>query len=207
MNKKLFFLLFCIVLVTILPTFAQSMDTMIIVFDYSENINTEGLSIDAITQASMAGDQLREVGNLLVMRDVLEERLGIDAYSLHVEEVYAPDYFEMVGPAQEDKRQNRQFTFKEELPDLDGIRTLYFGTPIWWYDVPQPVYQYFSEADLSGINIVFFSINRGSNNSRAVQVLRQLQPDSNLIGEISINAATDNEQAKISFTAFLDSLK
>lgn len=207
MNKKLFLLLFFIVFLTVLPASAQNTDTLIIVFDYSENINTEGLSVDAITQASMAGDQLREVGNLLVMRDVLEERLGIDSYSLQVEEVYLPDYFEMVGPAQEDKRQNRQFTFKEELPNLDGIRTLYFGTPIWWYDVPQPVYQYFSEADLSGINIVFFSINRGSNNSRAVQVLRQLQPDANLIGEISINAATDNEQAKISFTAFLDSLK
>ena len=77
---------------------------LIIYFDYSENINTEGLDADAVSSASIAeGMGIRERSNLLVMVDLMKERTGAPAYALHIREAYAPIYMDMVGKAQDDK--------------------------------------------------------------------------------------------------------
>ena len=57
---------------------------LILYFDYSENIDTTGLDADAVSQASIAGTRARDTSNLLVMVDVLKERLDADVYSLRV---------------------------------------------------------------------------------------------------------------------------
>lgn len=70
--------------------------SLIFYFDYSENIDTTGLDVDAISQASMAGTRARDMSNLLVMVDVLKERTNADVYSLRVAELYAPGFGEMI---------------------------------------------------------------------------------------------------------------
>ena len=45
-------------------------NSIIIYFDYSENIVTDGLDVDAVSSASVAeGPGVREIGNLLLMVD------------------------------------------------------------------------------------------------------------------------------------------
>ena len=180
---------------------------LIIYFDYSENINTEGLDVDAVSSASIAeGPGVRERSNLLVMVDLLKERTGAEVYPLHIQEVYAPMFVDMVDKAQDDKKNNAQFTFTEELPDLSDVDTIYFGSAIWWYGMPQPVVNFFQRVDLSGKNLVYFSINRGSGNSSILGSLKDLQPDANVIADISISAMQDNESAASEFVTWLDSV-
>lgn len=178
---------------------------IIIYFDYSENINTDGLTADAVSSASIAeGPGIRERSNLLVMVDILKERTGYDVYSLQIEEKYAPMYMDMVSKAQEDKNEDRQFTFTEALPELSAYDTVFFGSPIWWYDMPQPVINFFERADLSGKNLFYFSINRGSGNSGIIYALNELQPNVNVVNQYTLNALSDNDSAKAEFESFLD---
>lgn len=181
--------------------------SLIIYFDYSENIDTANLDVDAISQASIAEDErIRDRGNLLVMVDILKERTGAEVYSLSILEKYQPRFDDMVEGAQDDKDNDTQFTFAQPLPDLTDVDRIYFGSPIWWYDMPQPVINFFQRVDLSGKKIAYFSINRGSGNSGALELLEFLQPNAQVVGEYSLSAMQDNDSAAAEFNKFLDSI-
>ena len=182
-------------------------NSIIIYFDYSENIVTDGLDVDAVSSASVAeGPGVRDIGNLLVMVDLIEQRSGAAIYPLHITEKYAPMYMDMVDGARADKENDRQFNFEESLPDLSDVDTVFFGSPIWWYDMPQPVVNFFQQVDLSGKRFMYFSINRGSGNSGVIERLKELQPGLTVAAEYSLDAMQDNESAASEFNAWLDLL-
>ena len=180
---------------------------LIIYFDYSENIDTNGLDVDTISSASIAeGPGIRDRSNLLVMVDLLRDRTGAEVVSLQIEEVYAPMFGDMVDKAQTDKNENIQFTFTEALPDLTDVDTIYFGSAIWWYGMPQPVINFFQRVDLSGKKLMYFSINRGSRNYEVLETLTELQPNTDVFAEVSISAMQDNESAANEFSSWLDGI-
>ena len=171
---------------------AEPEKALIIYFDYSENINTEGLDIDAVSQASIAEpERYRDRSNVLVMADMLKERTGAEVYALHITEPYAPKFEDMVDGAQTDKNENRQFSFAEELPE-------------WKEYDPQPVRSFFQQVDLSGKQLAYFSINRGSGNSGILKELAEFQPDMEIFAQYSLSAMIDNEAAQKEFTEYLD---
>lgn len=182
-------------------------NSIIIYFDYSENIVTDGLDVDAISSASVAeGPGVRDIGNLLVMVDQIEQRSGAMIYPLRINEKYAPMFDDMAQGARDDKENNRQFTFAEPLPDLSDVDTVFFGAPIWWYDMPQPVVNFFQQVDLSGKRFMYFSINRGSGNSGVLERLKELQPGLTVAAQYSLDAMQANESAAEEFNSWLDSL-
>ena len=207
--KKIIVVLFIDLMLSV-PLFALAEglgNSIIIYFDYSENIVTDGLDVDAVSSASVAeGPGVREIGNLLVMVDQIEQRSGATIYPLHIQEKYAPMYVDMVDGALEDKENDRQFTFEEPLPDLSDVDTVFFGSPIWWYDMPQPVVNFFQQVDLSGKRFMYFSINRGSGNSGVIERLKELQPGLTVAAEYSLDAMQSNESAAEEFNAWLNSL-
>ena len=75
--KKIVCLMVCVSLVlAVLPVSADtSRKALIVYFDYSENIDTTGLDVDAISSASIAeGPGVRERSNLLVMLWIITGR-------------------------------------------------------------------------------------------------------------------------------------
>ena len=205
--KRIITLIVLISMLLVSITASAEGKALIVYFDYSENIDTEGLDVDAVSSASIAeGPGVRDRSNLLVMVDLLKERTGAEVYPLHIQEVYAPMFVDMVDKAQDDKNNNAQFTFTDELPDLTDVDTVYFGSAIRWYGMPQPVVNFFQRVDLSGKNLVYFSINRGSGNSSILGPLKDLQPDVNVIADVSISAMQDNGSAAEKFSSWLDSM-
>ena len=207
--KKSIVLLFIVLMLSVpLSAMADGLgNSIIIYFDYSENIVTDGLDVDAVSSASVAeGPGVRDIGNLLVMVDLIEQRSGAAIYPLHITEKYAPTYMDMVDGARADKENDRQFNFEESLPDLSDMDTVFFGSPIWWYDMPQPVVNFFQQVDLSGKRFMYFSINRGSGNSGVIERLKALQPGLTVAAEYSLDAMQTNESAAEEFNAWLDSL-
>ena len=163
MKKLICLLLALLTIIACVPALAeQESKALVLYFDYSENIDTTGLDVDAISQASMAGTRARDNSNLLVMVDVLKERTNSDVYSLRVAALYAPDFGDMMGPAREQKENNEMLAFQEDLPDFSQYDVIYLGTPVWWYGAPQSILTVLQQADLSGKKIVFFGIHRGS---------------------------------------------
>ena len=52
---------------------------------------------------------------------------------------------------------------------------IYIGFPVWWYDLPMPVWTFLEEYDLSGKTVIpFFSHNGSSNGANSVNRVAEL---------------------------------
>ena len=205
MKKLICLLLALLTIIACVPALAeQESKALVLYFDYSENIDTIGLDVDAISQASMAGTRTRDNSNLLVMVDVLKERTNSDVYSLRVADLYASDFGDMMGPAREQKENNEMLAFQEDLPDFSQYDVIYLGTPVWWYGAPQSILTVLQQADLSGKKIVFFGIHRGSDFAGIPEEILSYQPDAVIVDRFTVECQTSNEETRAQFNAFLD---
>ena len=205
MKKLICLLLALLTIIACVPALAeQESKALVLYFDYSENIDTTGLDVDAISQASMAGTRARDNSNLLVMVDVLKERTNSDVYSLRVADLYASDFGDMMGPAREQKENNEMLAFQEDLPDFSQYDVIYLGTPVWWYGAPQSILTVLQQADLSGKKIVFFGIHRGSGFAGIPEEILSYQPDAVIVDRFTVECQTSNEETRAQFNAFLD---
>ena len=65
---------------------------------------------------------------------------------------------------------------EEVMAEYDVI---FVGFPIWWYDLPMPVWTFLEEYDLSGKTIIpFFSHNGSSSGASSISTVKRLCPDS-----------------------------
>ena len=207
MKKLICLLLALLTVIACFPVLAeQESKALVLYFDYSENIDTTGLDVDAISQASMAGTRARDNSNLLVMVDVLKKRTNADVYSLRVAELYAPGFGEMMGPAREQKESNEMLAFQEALPDFSQYDVIYLGTPVWWYGAPQSILTALQQADLAGKRIVFFGIHRGSGFAGIPEEILEYQPDAVIVDRYTVECQTSNDETRAEFSAFLDQI-
>ena len=207
MKKLICLLLALLTVIACFPVLAEhESKALVLYFDYSENIDTTGLDVDAISQASMAGTRARDMSNLLVMVDVLKERTNADVYSLRVADLYQPSFGDLAEPARLQKENNEMLAFQEELPDFSQYDVIYLGTPVWWYGAPQSILTVLQQADFSGKKIVFFGIHRGSGFAGIPEEILSYQPDAVIVDRFTVECQTPNEETRTEFSAFLDQI-
>lgn len=177
---------------------------LVVYFDYSENMgDLTGMSVDAITSASLNEATENTQGNLQVMAQVIQETTGADVFPIHVEETHDPVYLNMVRAAGEDQDNNRAFTIIDLPESFDGYDVIYFGTPVWHAQLPQPVASFLQQVDWSGKRVIVFGIHLGSGWGRNLQQIRELQPNAEVLEGITVYASESNAEAKRNMTDYL----
>lgn len=93
----------------------------------------------------------------------------------------------------------------ETMAEYDVI---FVGFPIWWYDLPMPVWSFLEEYDLSGkIIIPFFTHNGSSSGASSISTLTELCPDSTVLADDYFSYAGNNvSEAESSVDEWLDEL-
>ena len=84
----------------------------------------------------------------------------------------------------------------DHITNLDQYDTIFVGYPIWWYDMPQLMYSFFSEYDLSEKTIIPFNSHGGSGFSGSVAEIAELEPDATVRTDgltLSRNVVADSE--------------
>ena len=79
---------------------------------------------------------------------------------------------------------------------MEDYDTIFVGYPIWWYDMPQLMYSFFSEYDLSEKTIIPFNSHGGSGFSGSVAEIAELEPDATVRTDgltLSRNVVADSE--------------
>ena len=66
----------------------------------------------------------------------------------------------------------------EDLTDYD---TIFIGYPIWWADLPMPVYSFFDNEDFSGKTLIPFSTHGGSGLADTIAIIEDLEPDATVV--------------------------
>lgn len=189
------------------PDATSDRKVLVAYFAYSENMgDTSGLEVDAITSASLNKRTSNSDGNLQVMAQEAAEVKGGDLFSIQITDPYDPDYNTMVGIAQKDQRDGKEFSFVNEIGNFSDYDTVYIGIPVWWGELPQPMVSFFEHYDFSGKTIIPFGIHLGSRFGSMIEQMKKLEPDAVFLDGFTIRADTDNDKVRAEFDAFLETV-
>ena len=91
---------------------------------------------------------------------------------------------------------------------MEQYDVIFIGFPIWWYDLPMPVWSFLEEYDLSGKTIIpFFTHNGSSSGASSISTLEELCPNSTVLTDDYFSYAGDNvSEAENSVDEWLDGL-
>lgn len=178
----------------------QEDGSRILVMYFDQGMNSDGAGdeeVDAITTASLAGWSSPDVtvNNIRVMKNEIEAVTGAEDWPILIEQTYAADYEDMVNTAQDDQNSDKQFSFRNGLPDLSRYDTVFLGTPVWWGTLPQPVASMLEQLDFSGRTIIPFGIHLGSSFGDMIDRMEDYEPDATVIEDgLTINSRTANDE-------------
>ena len=160
-----------------------------------------GVGIDNNPELEVKGDSNVLVayfswsGNGQQMAKWISEETGSELFRIVPSESYGED-FDSCADRAKDELDNE---IRPELSEHIDIETMaqydviYLGFPVWWYDLPMPVWTFLEEYDLSGKTVIpFFSHNGSSNGANSVNRVEELANGATVLTENALSLRGSN---------------
>lgn len=139
--------------------------------------------IDNDPEAKISGDSKVLVayfswsGNGQQMARWISEETGGDLFRIVPTEPYDEDFNSCADRAKNELDNEIRPELAEHInaETMAQYDVIYIGFPVWWYDLPMPVWTFLEEYDLSGKTVIpFFSHNGSSNGANSVNRVAEL---------------------------------
>lgn len=118
-------------------------------------------------------------GNTQQLANMVAEETGGDLFRIVPETPYINN--DVFDRAQRELNDGTRPPLSEHIDEevMAEYDVIFVGFPIWWYDLPMPVWTFLEEYDLSGKTIIpFFSHNGSSSGASSISTVKRLCPDS-----------------------------
>ena len=105
-------------------------------------------------------------GHLQTMSHWIADETGGDIVRVVTKEPYPEDYNATADRAkkEQDDGTRPEITIELTEEELAKYDTVFLGFPVWWYDLPMPMWTFLERADLSGKTVIPFFSHEGSSN-------------------------------------------
>ena len=153
-------------------------------------------AIDNSPESTVSGDSKILVayfswsGNGQQMARWIAEETGGDLFRIIPSEPYGEDFDSCADRAKNELDNEIRPELSEHI-DADTMAqydVFYIGFPVWWYDLPMPVWTFLEEYDLSGKKIIpFFSHNGSSNGANSVNRVTELAKDATVLADEALS--------------------
>ena len=171
---------------------ASGSDILIVYFTAAENSGVEAIASASYTMMSGAA-----VGRVRAVADMIQAGTGGDLFSVQTSVVYPADGGELIEYAAAEQEGNARPELTSHIENLDQYQTIFIGYPTWWYDMPQVMYSFFDEYDLSGKTIIPFNVHNGSRFSGTISTIKELEPGATVIDDgFTVSESTVAEAAE-----------
>lgn len=94
-------------------------------------------------------------GSTEALARIIRDRTGGALLRIERDAPYPSSHDALVSEARGERDRDSRPLIRS-LGDLSGYDTIFLGYPIWWYDMPMPVYSFLETCDLSGKTIIPF---------------------------------------------------
>lgn len=151
------------------------------------NDNTDD-SADITPEESTAGDSNILVayfswsGNTQQVANWISDKTGGELFRIIPEVEYTED--DVFDRAQDELNNGTRPPLSSHIDQevMEQYDVIFVGFPIWWYDLPMPVWSFLEEYDLSGKTIIpFFTHNGSSSGASSISTVAELCPDSTVL--------------------------
>lgn len=149
------------------------------------------------------------LGNTQYMAMVIQETLkNVDLFRIETVVPYdTSDHAKLIEQAKNELSNNYRPALKQTIHNLDQYSTILFGYPIWWADLPTPVYSFLSQHDFADKKVIPFGTHGGSGFSNTRTTIAKLQPNSDFRGQDGLTIYRDSiENAKNDIIAWVNKL-
>lgn len=191
-----FICLLMILLFMTVPSIAEETPStaLMVYFSVSENVDLNG--VDAVAGASVLVKNDVRYGNVEYVAHLIADATDADLWRIETEHQYPLEHDALLDAAADEQDANARPVLVGTVENLEQYDRIFLGFPNWWYDLPMPLYSFLESYDLSGKEIMPFTVHGGSGFSGALNTIAELQPEA-LVYEnglsISRNAVTDCE--------------
>ena len=145
----------------------------------SESISA-GKTHILVAYFSQAGEQYNvgvvEKGNTQIVAEMIAEETDADLFHIERKEAYPSTYNDLLSAAQDEQKNNVRPELSAAVDNWDDYDTIFLGYPIWWGDMPMPVYTFLESYDFSGKTVIPFDTNGGSGLADTVSAITKACP-------------------------------
>ena len=150
-------------LILVLLAMALTMGTAMAQNNTSKE-KTMGKSL--VVYFSLAGDQYNvgviTEGNTAIVAKMIAAETGADLFEIEPTRAYTTtSYNTLINEAKDEQQKKARPALKADK-DISAYDTIFIGYPIWWGDMPMPVYTFLEAHDWSGKTVVPFCTHEGS---------------------------------------------
>lgn len=195
MTTRFICLLMTLLFMTV-PSIAEETPStaLVVYFSVPENVDLNG--VDAVAGASVLVKKDVRYGNVEYVAHLIADATDADLWRIETEHQYPLEHDALLDAAADEQDANARPVLVGTVENLEQYDRIFLGFPNWWYDLPMPLYSFLESYDLSGKEIMPFTVHGGSGFSGALNTIAELQPEA-LVYEnglsISRNAVTDCE--------------
>lgn len=141
----------------------------------------ESAGTDAVAGASRVVGNGKVYGNTEWVADRILEATGGVRFAIETVQKYPGQHDALVKRGDDEKKKNARPKLASRIGGLDGYDVIFIGYPIWWADLPMPLYSFFEEYDFSGKTIIPFSTHGGSGFADTIATIAALEPKATVL--------------------------
>lgn len=146
-----------------------------------------GSAIDNEPEAPVSGESkilvayFSHSGNTQQLANMVAQETGGELFRIVPETPYGSDLFDR-AKNELDNGTRPAISSHIDAEVMAQYDVIFLGFPIWWYDLPMPVWTFLEEYDLSGKTIIpFFSHNGSSSGASSRSTIAKLCPGSTVL--------------------------
>ena len=138
-------------------------------------------------------------GNTQKLAKLISDRVGGDFVRIETVQTYPTEYNELADFAKNERDNNIKPELKDLGINIDDYDTIFIGYPIWWYQMPMPMYTFFDTYDFDGKTIVPFNTHEGSGDGGTYDDIKNLEPNSKVLEGLPIRGGdmTSDQSSKV----------
>ena len=172
------------------------------------NVSAKDSGKVLIAYFSRAGEKYNvgylKVGNAAVMAGYIHERLsGSDIFKIEPVVPYPDKYDECTEVAKKEQRENARPAVKRILQISISTMSSILDTRYWWGAMPQIMFTFLDEYNLSGKTIIPFCTHEGSTFGSSVNDLKKKCPESKFLDGLAVRGS-DVKKAQKEVNAWID---
>lgn len=146
-------------------------------------------------------------GSTQYIGQIIADKTGADVFRITPAEAYPTDHKALVAKAKLELMRKVRPAIQDTFGDLSQYDTIFLGYPIWWGDLPMPVYNTFLDSHtFGGKKIIPFSTHGGSGLAGTVASVAQAEPGADVESNAYTVSRDDVVQAKDSVLSWLAQL-
>ena len=150
-----------------------------------------------------------EKGNTAILAEMVAEITGGDLFEIKTVTPYPADYDECTDVAKQEQKDNARPELIGTIENMDQYDVCYLCYPIWWSDLPMPVYSFLDGYDWDGKTIITVNTHEGSGKAGTPDKIQKYLPNAKVIDGIAMTGSTaqnSRDEAKEQIIEWLDGL-